>query len=78
MSPKFPLLSVVLYWDFYNCLCLLHPYHSFSPTLPSTYLTLGIGSSPLPSKIAEVRETEHGDTIVPESELLRLESSEAR
>ena len=26
VSPKFPSLSVVLYWDFYNYLCLLHPY----------------------------------------------------
>ena len=26
MSPKFPLLSVVLYWDFSKYLCLLHPY----------------------------------------------------
>ena len=26
-SPKFPSLSMVPYWDFYNHLCLLHPYH---------------------------------------------------
>ena len=24
--PRFPSLSVVPYWDFYNYLCLLHPY----------------------------------------------------
>ena len=27
MSPKFPSLTMVLYWDFYNYLCLLHSYH---------------------------------------------------
>ena len=26
VSPKFPSLTLVLYWDFYNYLCLLHPY----------------------------------------------------
>ena len=26
-SPRFPSLSMILYWDFYNYLCLLHPYH---------------------------------------------------
>ena len=26
MSPKLPSLTSVLYWDFYNYLCLLHPY----------------------------------------------------
>ena len=26
-SASFPSLSVVLYWNFYNYLCLLHPYH---------------------------------------------------
>lgn len=30
MSPKFPSLNVVLYQDFYNYLCLLHPYHYLS------------------------------------------------
>ena len=25
MSPKFTFLNKVLYWDFYNYLCLLHP-----------------------------------------------------
>ena len=37
MSPKFPSLSVVLYWDFY--LCLHHPYHRYLPMhlkLPGT------------------------------------------
>ena len=24
-SPRFPFLSMILYWDFYNYLCLLHP-----------------------------------------------------
>ena len=28
MSPVFPSLNMVLYRDFYNYLCLLHPYHS--------------------------------------------------
>ena len=28
MSPKFPSLNMVLYQDFYNYLCLLHPYQS--------------------------------------------------
>ena len=27
-SPRFPSLSVVPCWDFYNYLCLLHPYHT--------------------------------------------------
>ena len=27
ISPKFPSLNMVLYQDFYNYLCLLHPYH---------------------------------------------------
>ena len=27
MSSKFPSLNMVLYWNFYNYLCLLHPYH---------------------------------------------------
>ena len=27
-SPRFPSLSMILYWDFYNYLCLLHPYHN--------------------------------------------------
>ena len=27
-SPRFPSLSVILYWDFYNYLCLLHPYYN--------------------------------------------------
>ena len=26
-SPRFPSLSMILYWDFWNYLCLLHPYH---------------------------------------------------
>ena len=30
-SPKFPSLSVVPCWNFYNYLCLLHPYQSVSP-----------------------------------------------
>ena len=25
-SPRFPSLSMILYWDLYNYLCLLHPY----------------------------------------------------
>ena len=26
-SPRFPSLSTILYWDLYNDLCLLCPYH---------------------------------------------------
>ena len=26
MSPRFPSFYITLYWDFYNYLCLLHPY----------------------------------------------------
>ena len=26
MSLKFPSLNMVFYWDFYNYLCVLHPY----------------------------------------------------
>ena len=25
-SPRFPSLSMILYWNFYNYLCILHPY----------------------------------------------------
>ena len=32
-SPRFPSLSMILYWDFYNYLCLLHPYHTYSNIL---------------------------------------------
>ena len=32
-SPRFPSLSMILYWDFYNNLCLLHPYHTYSNIL---------------------------------------------
>ena len=28
-SPRFPSLSLVPYWDFYNYLCLLHPYQVY-------------------------------------------------
>ena len=29
-SSRFPSLSVISYWDFYNHLCLLHPYHLYT------------------------------------------------
>ena len=34
-SPKFPSLNTVLNWDFYNHLCLLHPYQIEFPVLYS-------------------------------------------
>ena len=45
VSPRFPSLSMILYWDFYNYPCLLHPYQKGPYVVLSAMSLLTKGTS---------------------------------
>lgn len=62
MSSKFPFLNMVLYLDFYNYLCLLHPYQKdldsfffiLMEPLSASYWELPRKNAGRPSKLWEI------------------------